>query len=226
MTGRRRRWTRRSSHALALLVSLAAPLPATSIAASPTPDEERRLAGGEVLVELVPPPGGSPAEGVGRGAIDAPPERVFAALADFAHYEEWVPFVERSDAAPQPDGSVVSAQSLHLPALPALIGERHYRIRAVATLPTPALRVWSVRWTYVPGSGNVVDTRGSWTVVPFGPGRSLATCRLFTDPGGVPRWATNRATEKTLGWIFKGLRQQVLRDRYLHPASPLAREGF
>ena len=133
-----------------------------------------------------------------------------AVLTDFAHYQEWVPFVRASDARRQPDGAVVSAQSLHLP---ALVGDRSYQIRAVSTATGG---VSTTRWTYVPGSGNVVDTHGSWTVVSFGPGRSLATCRLFTDPGRVPHWAMNRATEESLPWIFKGLRQQVMRDRYLH----------
>ncbi|MEA2694028.1 MAG: hypothetical protein QOJ16_3415 [Acidobacteriota bacterium] len=178
-----------------------------------TPDAERRLAAGEVLVELVPNPGGGPDEGVAVGVVDAPPERVFAALTDFAHYQEWVPFVSRSDARPQPDGSVLSAQSLRLP---ALVGNRSYKIRAVAEIEAgkagPVLRT---RWTYVPGSGNVVDTRGAWTVTGFGAGRSLATCHLFTDPGSVPHWAMNRATRQSLPWIFDGLRQQVRRERYL-----------
>jgi hypothetical protein len=187
-----------------------------SLGAASSPEEERRLASGEVLVRLVETPGSGPKEGVGMGVVDAPPSRVFAALTDFAHYPEWVPFVRASDAQRQPDGSVLSAQSLHLP---ALIGDRSYRIRAVATATGGVGGVggvWSIRWTYVPGSGNVVDTHGSWTVAAYGAGRSLATCRLFTDPGRVPRWAMNRATEQSLPWIFKGLRQQVMRGRYLH----------
>jgi hypothetical protein len=121
---------------------------------------------------------------------------------------------------------VVSAQALHLP---LLIGDRSYRIRAVPTVSGAAEgragRIWSLRWTYVPGSGNVVDVHGSWTLVELGGsavpggkagrGRSLATCRLFLDPGGVSGWAMNRATGKNLSWIFQGLRQQVLRARYL-----------
>ncbi|HEV7516765.1 MAG TPA: SRPBCC family protein, partial [Thermoanaerobaculia bacterium] len=142
-------------------------------------------------------------------------ERVFAVLTDFAHYPEWVPFVARSDAHPRPDGSVVSAQSLRLP---TLVGNRSYKIRAVLTIAEiiPGKgKVWSTRWTYLPGSGNVVDTHGSWIVTGFEAGRSLATCRLFTDPGSVPHWAMNRATEESLPWIFNGLRQQVRRNRYL-----------
>jgi len=199
-----------------LVLILTAGLAGAATAAGPTAptrDELRRLAAGEVFVQLVPSPGDRPEEGVATGVVDAPPERVFAALTDFAHYQEWVPFVERSDAHPEAGGSVVSAQSLRLP---VLVGKRSYKIRAVANIAQAKDgKVWSTRWTYVPGSGNVVDTHGSWTVTGFGAGRALATCRLFTDPGSVPRWLVNRATGQSLPWIFKGLRQQVLRDRYL-----------
>jgi hypothetical protein len=90
-----------------------------------------------------------------------------------------------------------------------------------------------VRWSYIAGSGNVVDTHGSWTVTELGGAsgadasgsgasgsgragsrRSLVTCRMFLDPGRVSGWAMNRATRKDLPWIFQGLRQQVLRGRY------------
>lgn len=178
-------------------------------------DEEHRLAAGEVVVHLVERRGGGPEEGVGRAVIDAPPERVFAALTDFAHYREWVPFVTRSDARPQPDGSVLSAQTLDLP---GLLGRRHYTVRAVSRVETGREgRLFETRWTYVPGSGNVADQRGSWSVTGLGAGRSLATCRLWTDPGDAPTWMMNRATARSLPWIFQGLRRQVLRDRYLRP---------
>jgi len=159
-------------------------------------------------------PGDHPKEGAGTGVIDVPPQQVIAALTDFAHYQEWVPFVERSTAEPQSDGSIVSAQSLRLP---ALVGRRSYKIRAVfASRRGQDGEVFELRFRYVPGSGNIADTRGSWTVTAFAPGRSLATCHLYTDPGNVPHWAMNGATERNLPWIFAGLRQQVHRDRYLH----------
>jgi len=175
--------------------------------------ELRRLAAGEVLVTLAPvSPAGGPREGIGRGVIDAPPDRVYRALTDWAHAEEWMPFVERSDAAPQPDGSVVSFQALDLP---APLGDRHYKIRARAGVASRKTRVWRTRWSYVPGSGNVEDHRGSWELTAFGDGRTLATCRLYTDPGGaVAAWMMDRATRKSLPWIFDGLRQQVRRSRY------------
>jgi uncharacterized protein YndB with AHSA1/START domain len=166
-----------------------------------------------VLVELRTVRPGAPKEGIGRGVIAAPPERVYRALTDYQYFDEFMPFVESADAAPQPDGSVVSFQRLDLP---APIGDRFYKIRARAAVEGSGRgRAWRTRWSYVPGSGNVADHHGSWSLVEISPGRTLATCRLYTDPGGaVPGWAMDRATRRSLPWIFDGLRQQVRRGRY------------
>jgi polyketide cyclase/dehydrase/lipid transport protein len=187
----------------------------------PLPDAAAtaRLGRGEVLLasRVVGPQG--LAEETGVGVIDAPPSRVYAALADFAHYREWVPFVKVSDAAPQADGSVLSFQSL---VLPFPLGKRYYKIHAHSEAPsaaeagTPAA-VWRVWWTYVPKSGNVVDHYGWWVLQPFAGGRTLGTGLLYTDPGGGPAWALHRGTAETIPYIFSGLRQQIHRSRYDQP---------
>jgi polyketide cyclase/dehydrase/lipid transport protein len=177
------------------------------------PEETRRLASGEVLVSLAPAPGGGPQEATGRGVIDAPPERVFRALSDYAHWQEFMPFLEKSDLLPGRGGA---AESLHVLKLPAPFGERRYRVRFSQQEETgPKGTLWRIDWSYVPGSGNLAGHRGSWTLTAFGPGRTLAVCRLLTDPGGgVPQWMMDRANRKNLPWIFDGLRQHVRRSRY------------
>jgi hypothetical protein len=160
---------------------------------------------GEVEVTLRPV-GDGPKEGIGSGMIEAPPERVFRALMDLDHWDEFMPFVDESDAKPQPDGSVLSSQRL---VLPPMIGERHLKIRVTGQAGR------KVEWSYVPGSGNVKSQRGSWILEEAAPGKTRATLRLLTDPGGsAPDWAMDRATGKSLVWIFDGLRQQVQRSRY------------
>jgi hypothetical protein len=181
----------------------------------PTDAEAARLAAGEVLLASRPVGSRSLAEEAGRGLVLAQPERVFAALIDFAHYQEWVPFVKRSDAQPQGDGSVVSFQSLNLP-FP--LAGRHYKIRARSAVEGRGeAQVWRTWWSYVPGTGNVADHYGWWVLVPYGAGRTLAACALYTDPGrGVPAWAAHRGTAQTMPYIFSGLRQQIHRSRYDH----------
>jgi len=188
--------------ALLLLLALAAPglsLPGTPYS-TPT---------GDVWVETASPGAGKPREGVGRGVIEAPPERVFRALTDYGHWSEFMPFLQRSAATPQADGSTVAE---HVMKLPAPTGERHYRVRFQQRAEGGT---WRIDWAYVPGSGNVKDHHGSWTLTALGPGRTLAVLRLYTDPGGLtPQWAVERGTTETLPWIFHGLRQQVRRSRY------------
>jgi hypothetical protein len=211
---------------IALLVP-AAPAPPGAAAADPagappplppppSAAEAARLASGEVLLASRREAPLPLAEVMGRGIFDAPPERVFAAVTDFAHYQEWVPFVRRSDAAPQRDGSVVSFQSL---ALPFPLGRRYYKIRArSAVSEAGGGRVWRAWWRYLPGTGNVADHHGWWVLVPFGEGRTLGACLLYTDPGhGLPAWAVHRGTAETMPYVFSGLRQQVHRSRYDRP---------
>jgi ribosome-associated toxin RatA of RatAB toxin-antitoxin module len=159
---------------------------------------------------------GQPREGLGRGVIEAPPERVFRALADIPHWPEWMPFLKRSDARPQGDGSVLSRQVM---ALPSPLGERRYSVRFTQSLETGQEgKAWVIRWTFVPGSGNLAALRGSWRLTALGPDRTLAVCCLFTDPGGLtPHFAVDRGTAQTLPWIFSGLRQQLRRSRYDSP---------
>ena len=58
--------------------------------------------------------------------IEAPPERVFRALIDYAHWSEFMPFLSTSEAKPQLDGSVLAYHVLNLA---RTAGERHYRVR-------------------------------------------------------------------------------------------------
>jgi hypothetical protein len=206
---------------LLLLVALGAPGsdlsgPPPALPPPPAAAEAARLAAGEVLLASRPAGSRSLAEEVGRGVIDAGPERVFAAVVDFAHYQEWVPFVKRSDAVPQGDGAIVSFQSLDLP-FP--LGRRYYKIQARSDVSGRGdARTWRAWWRYLPGTGNVADHRGSWVLVPYPGGRTLGICALYTDPGhGLPDWAVHRGTAATMPYVFSGLRQQIHRSRYDQP---------
>jgi uncharacterized protein YndB with AHSA1/START domain len=198
---------------LLLALALTGPAPSLPGVQYPTPT-------GDVWVEMAAAGSGKPREGVGRGVIEASPERVFRALADYAHWSEFMPFLLKSGVLPQPDGSVVGD---HVMKLPAPGGERHYRVRFRQRVETgsaggPAGKAWKIDWAYIPGSGDIAGHHGSWTLTPQGPGRTLAELRLYTDPGGLtPHWAVDRGTAETIPWILHGLRQHVRRSRYDGP---------
>lgn len=182
-------------------------------AASEAPGQAVSTPSGEVRVSLGSGRPDGPREGIGRGLIQAPPERVFRALSDVEHWHEFMPFLEQSTAKRRKDGSIESFQRLELP-FP--VGRRAYRVRVRPRVEkTAGGTVWHVDWTYVPDSGNVKDHHGSWTLTAAAHGATSATLRLATDPGGfVPARAVERGTAETLPWIFHGLRQHVRRSRY------------
>ncbi|HEX2223927.1 MAG TPA: SRPBCC family protein [Thermoanaerobaculia bacterium] len=203
---------------LALAVMLAA---SPGQPAQPTIPEARRLAAGEVLISSRTVEPRKPREGIGRGVIDFPPERVFRAITDLAHYDEFMPFVKRSEVVRTlADGTVLSRQRLKLP---GPFGERYYTLSVRSRVEAQSGKsrgVWRTQWSYVRGSGNIADQRGSWILEELSPGRTLATFRLYTDPGGlVPAWTIEKALAETLPYIFDGLRQHVRRSRYDAPAE-------
>lgn len=194
------------------LLGLAAWLAAAPGLPSALHPESRRLAAGEVLISSRTVEPRKPREGIGRGVIDFPPERVFRAVSDLAHYDEFMPFVKRSEVLRTlDDGTVLSRQRLQLP---GPFGERYYTL-SVRSQVEKGGKVWRTQWSYVRGSGNIEDQRGSWTLEELSPGRTLATFRLYTDPGGLaPSWMMEKALAETLPYIFDGLRQHVRRSRY------------
>lgn len=193
---------------LAALASVPAPAP-------PTAAELKRLVAGEVLVSSREVQPRAPREQIGRGVIDFPPERVYRAVTDYANYDEFMPFVVQADVMKTlPDGAALSSQRLRLP---RPFGERHYVLRVASRVETGRAggRTWRTEWAYVPGSGDIAGQRGSWTLTQLAPGRTLATFRLFSDPGGaVPGWLYERAVADTLPYIFQGLRLHARRSRY------------
>lgn len=172
----------------------------------PSPTELAALERGEILVRLREVPGSAIKEGKALGLIDAAPERVFQVVTDLEAFPEFMPHVRQSTVEPQADGSLVNYQYLDLP-FP--IRDRYYKIRVVHRVEeTHRGRVWRSSWTYLPGSGNVVENYGAWTLRDYG-GRTLALYQVFTDPGGwIPAWAANRASRQTLPDILRALRRR------------------
>jgi hypothetical protein len=170
-----------------------------------TRGKEEALERGEILIELTEHAGSEAKEGCVVGYIAAPPEAVFRVLQDAGSYDEYMPRVRSSEVSTGGGDVVLNRQVLELP-FP--IGDRRFTIRLRSeSLDGGTLRL---SWTYVPGSGNVEDTRGYWLVEPWH-GGSRVTYVLWSDPGGViPKWAVNRASRRTLPRVVEALRERVL----------------
>lgn len=200
-----------------------APEPAAERLAGLEPDQRERLWAGGTVVVIEEPASGPPAAGRALRILDAPAERLFRAVADVGHYAEFFPFVSRSRAEVGADGRLLVHQVVDLP-FPW--PDRRFAATVESSRPgRGAAAVWSAGWRHVPGSGNVRENRGRWTLLPLAPGRTLVELRLESDAGGVPRSLQRRALADTLPWALDGLRQQVNRCRYDEPVHPTCGEA-
>ena len=212
----------------ALLIAGALPLPAPLSAEVPllTADELDRLDRGEVVARLVEVPGERHREGLAARVLPHPPDRVLRAVEDADHWAEWVPFLARSARQPQGGSGAGPAGGPRWELafdLPFPLRDRHYAARVEVSGDGAA--GGTVSWASVPGSGNVASARGSFTLSPRGPGRTLVVFRTATDPGdATPRFLLERALRESLAWVLDGLRQQVSRCRYTEPWPDGCRE--
>jgi hypothetical protein len=204
---------RRATAALLVLgVAVIAPATVSAVADPGCPEpagNEEQILDGEVLIKLTEFPGSGAKEGCVLGFIPAAPQSVMAVLRQAEHYDEYMPRVEKSDVASGPDGEILNTQELDLP---WPIGDRHFTVRLVEQREKDGS--YRFNFNYVPGSGNILDTRGHWLIEPWH-GGSRVTYSLWTDPGGmIPKWAVNRASRQTLPDVIVALRDRVADDTH------------
>lgn len=201
----------------ACLLALAAMTPASATEpppADPPADELPRLLAGETVVHV------DGHRGVVRRVLEAAPDRLYRAAADWDHYREFFPFVTRSRAAVDAAGTVTGSQVVDLP-FPW--PDRHFTARLEHTAGDGT---WRVAWHAIPGSGNVAENRGEWRFRELAPGRTLVELHMISDAGpGVPAFLQRRALEATLPYAVDGLRQQAHRCRYDLPPHPTCAEA-
>jgi hypothetical protein len=197
---------------------------------TPLNDSERRaVEQGEILVELTAIEGTPVKKAVAVAVIDAPPEDVFAILTNYHEFPEFMPYCRKvTFEGKEGEKSRVRFEL----EFPWPIGDRYYTLELKnwrfeqrpdgrepdAGIPQAVVLINS--WTYVPDSGNIKDTYGSWEVRSYperteqGPARSFVRYTVFTDPGGnIPNWANNLATEVAVPKVIHNLRRRVAEAR-------------
>ena len=96
--------------------------------------------------------------------IQAPPDRVWEVLTDFAAYPSWNPFIVHADGQPVPGGRL--ELRMRLP------GRRPTTFRPEVLEATPARRLRWLGHLLVPG---LFDGEHAFTIDPAGPGRVRLT---------------------------------------------------
>ena len=168
-----------------------------------------------------------------EGRIDATPGSVWAVLADFERYPDFMPYVKVTQVlAREPGGVTIAYQRLSFGGLRLLgISDRDYAIRIVDDVTTtregrPLLRrVWTISEALAPAPDPSVTrltvNRGSWQLSPAGEDATLAVYCLFTDPGGsLPAWIVNRANQSAIPDVFQAVRTTAKDPRYVGRPSP------
>jgi hypothetical protein len=193
-----------------LIVSLLA-LP-TSAAAQVTPrypnltdDLVSRIESGEVVVSVSSE--GNAVSGQITALVDAPVADVWSVLTDWPGQEQWVPDMY--------DARIVSGSGERLVAaaatsLPWPISDRTWQVNLHNRQMTlEGYDCWVSSWTYIEGSGNMVDQDGFWMVTRWNddPNRTLVYYRFRADAGiPAPSFMTRNATRTLLPQIMAGLR--------------------
>lgn len=148
-------------------------------------------------------------EGCGVGAIEAPLRAVRQVIDAAAEFDEFMPRILESDVEPVSPGVYLNRQTLDMP-FP--VEDRRYTVRVeTGAIGTGAGAGWQARWAYVEDSGNIRESRGSWTLIPVSTDRTVVVYRLLTDPGGrLPAWVVDYSAPRALRRILNALRDRVL----------------
>lgn len=163
---------------------------------------------GDIFVNLTAIAGSAVKKSVAVALVDAPPESVFAALSDYPNFPAFMPYCKTVTVRKKEGNRSTVYFKLDFP---WPIGDRHYELDLVDKQHEIAGKpVYTSTWTYVPGSGNINDSYGSWEVRAYDATRSFVRYTVFTDPGGtIPNWANNMATEVAVPKVIHGLRKRV-----------------
>lgn len=169
----------------------------------PTDAERVRLDAGEVLVETgLPGQSGTPANRA-RAVINAPPEKVWPLVWDCGRFDKTMPSIAKSEMVEKNGNTTVCRVAADLPMpLSDLVSVS----RAVLTVE-PGVR-WQREWKLIEGDYEV--NQGSFTLLPWGDGKTLAIYRIEAKPKiPLPEWMMRKAQADRLPELMERLRKQV-----------------
>jgi ribosome-associated toxin RatA of RatAB toxin-antitoxin module len=203
-------------------------------------DPQQKLAGGEILVSAEETRGTTAKRAEMMAVIEAPPEIVWQIITDVNNFKFFMPQTINSITIAAEKLPLIlekkprrAEEVEHLlgpvPADPARfrINGGKYTVYHYSHLefPWPANNRWYIvkvvndetsagqnryrnSWTLV--AGNLKENSGEWLLEPFGAGKTKATYRLLTDPGGaIPGFLIERGTQITMPKIIIAIRERA-----------------
>lgn len=172
-----------------------------------TVEQHEQLSRGKVLSYMRDIEGTPVKEATAMAVIEHSPEEVFGVIKKYEEQPEYMPYVKSSHLEERTETEAKVHYKLNFP---WPIGDRTYGLHFKESVVSAGeLQVLTSHWTYIPDSGNITDTYGTWEVIPYGE-HSLVRFTCFTDPGlKLPKWARNMATEVATPLVMKRLRKRV-----------------
>lgn len=159
------------------------------------------------------------------GEIEAPTRLVYAVIADFERYPQFMPYTLECRVIKREADAIVGYQRLS----PKICADRDYTLRvrskSWATADgTTYLNWWTPANDLGPaekaGVVRVEICEGGWLFEPQGANKTRATYSVYTDTGGlIPAFLANRVSQMGITRLFDAVRKQA-RDPKYSAANP------
>ncbi|MEW6777287.1 MAG: SRPBCC family protein [Bdellovibrionota bacterium] len=164
-----------------------------------------RLGEGDTFQSFAPVAGTDIKHGQIYGVVDAPIDRLWKVLTDYNYYKDFMPLMQESRIRFVKGNLARQEMIFGLTGIPL-----RYRV-VVAFVHYP--EVHRIEWVYV--EGDIRETFGSWTLKPYGQGRTEVIYSLFMDLGGtVVGPFAQLGSGLVLPQVITALRKRVLDPRY------------
>jgi hypothetical protein len=154
------------------------------------------------------------------GEIDAPTRVVYAVIADFERYPQFMPYTIECRVIKRESDAIVGYQRL----APKICADRDYTLRVrskswAAADGTAYLNWWTpaneLGPAEKPGVVRVKICEGGWLFEPQGPNKTRATYSVYTDTGGmIPPFVANHASQIGITRLFDAIRKEVKNPSY------------
>lgn len=169
--------------------------------------------GGGLETTNQPFPGTDVQWGRAVALVDAPADKVLAAVQDYAHYTEFMPNFEASRVLSQRGASaLLYAQVKIMKGAAHIWAELKIRPRDVG-----ATKIIEAKMT----KGNVDMMQAVWEVTPIDQNRTLVAFQIIVDPSmPLPTSLVNSENAKTARKTLRALRMRVAPSAQPAPAKP------
>jgi hypothetical protein len=154
------------------------------------------------------------------GDIDASSRVVYAVIADFERYPQFMPYTIECRLIKRERDAIVGYQRLS----PKIVADRDYTLRVHSKSWPVADGITYMNWwtpandlgpAEKPGVVRVKICEGGWLVEPKGADKTHATYSVYTDTGGlIPSFLANQASQIGISRLFEAIRKQAKNPSY------------